>query len=69
MVPFDIGQHCWLKKSFKILSSSKKLVTSFCLTNNGGIKGTFLTLMKALSIDQYAFAEVDGSDNLEDNQR
>ena len=25
--------------------------------------------MKALSIDQYAFAEVDGSDNLEDNQR
>ena len=44
-------------------------MTSFCLTNNGGIKGTFLTLMKALSIDQYAFAEVDGSDNLEDNQR
>ena len=44
-------------------------MTSFCLTNNGGIKGTFLTLMKALSIDQYAFAEVDRSDNLEDNQR
>ena len=44
-------------------------MTSFPLINNGAINGTFLPSKKALSIEQYAFAEVDRLDNLADKQR
>ena len=69
MMPFDNGSYFWLKKSLKILAFSKKLVTSFSLTNNGGITGSLLPLTKFLSNIQYGFAELDGSDNLADKQR
>ena len=53
MILFDIGWHCWLKRSLKILASSKKLVTDFPLTYNEGIKMIFFVpLTKVLSIDQ-----------------
>ena len=58
----------WLNKSLKILAFSKKSVTNFPLTNNEEINGTSLTSTNVLSIDQYVFAKIDGSNNSADKQ-
>lgn len=63
MLSLDIGWHWWLKKLWNILAFFKKYVTSFLVTNNRCLNGTFLPLTKALSTDQDAFADVDGLDN------
>ena len=52
MLSFDIGWHCWLKRSLKILAFSRKLTTSFQFTTNKLINKTFTPLTKALSFDQ-----------------
>ena len=48
---------------------SKKLVTNFPLTNNGGINRALLININKVIIDQYVFPELHGPDNLVDNGR
>ena len=49
---------------------SKKLVTNFPLTNNGGInRALLININKVIIIDQYVFPELHGPDNLVDNGR
>ena len=67
---FDIGWYYGLKGSLKILAfCNKRLETNFLLTNNAVIKRNVLPFSKVLSIDQYDFAVVHGSDKLMDRRR
>ena len=61
MLLLFIGWYCWAKKLLKMLNFSLKLEIRLLLTNNGGITGVFLPLMKVFIMDQYLLLEVLGS--------
>ena len=52
ILSLEIGWHCLLKKSLKILAFSTKFITILYLTNKGGKIGAFFLLTKVLVIDQ-----------------